>query len=121
MSEQQQKELSAARSAHAKEFIDGLGEGREAALALAVRLPGLVRNNGLGQTLAFLQSRENEENGHLSRAVSQWLSSRLQDTTDDILTVLTRSDSRFLRWATRETLAYLECLCGSPDAAAGEG
>lgn len=77
--------------------------------ALARRLPALIRSNGLGQTLAFLKSKDGEEHTWIANSLSKWVKSQLGiDSSKDLLGwIVNEADQRSYRYATQEALAYL--------------
>lgn len=86
----------------------------------AHKLPVRIMASGLGQALAFLNAKRTKKPGLqlLLDDLSDWVLSRavavnMLDTMPDgpnLLKAITESDTRFMRWATEETLAYLEWI-----------
>jgi CRISPR-associated protein Cmr5 len=83
---------------------------------LARRVPMLVLTNGLGQTLAFLQSKrkkaQNGEHTLLYRQLSVWTMGEIAVDSEekDLLSWILQTDSAAYRRATVEALAYLGWL-----------
>ena len=71
----------------------------------ARRLPSLIQINGLGQTLAFLNSKDNEAMRTAYAHLSNWVM-REANPPGDLLEAITRWTSDEYRMATSEALAY---------------
>ena len=86
----------------------------------AHKLPVRIMSSGLGQALAFLFAKQRKKKPGLKQLItdlSEWVlverikgSSITPPPTDDLLQAVMTGDSFFLRWATDETLKYLEWL-----------
>jgi CRISPR type III-B/RAMP module-associated protein Cmr5 len=87
------------------------------------KLPSRVIASGLGQAMVFLQARQDEKKKPgvklLIEGVSGWIAHmrppKGQDKNDIVQRII-QGDSDFLRWATAETLAYLQWLVRLADA-----
>lgn len=80
---------------------------------LVVGLPAMIQQCGLGQTMAFLASKERERR-HFRMALGdleEWLKRfDYAKGKDGVLKALMDGDSRNYRMATTEALAYLQWL-----------
>lgn len=105
-----------------------LGEEERSDYAIeAQKLPIRIKASGLGQALAFLAAKAKKKKkgaNLLLTHLSNWVLEKRQagwsgDASDDSLAllhaVITR-DSEFLRWATDETMGFLEWLNRFTDA-----
>ncbi len=82
---------------------------------LAKGLPAMVQVNGLGQTLAFLDSkgkRQDNEHARLAADLSRWVSKQLLGgERDDLIPWITgQASAAEYRRATAEALAFLNWL-----------
>ena len=84
--------------------------------SLVSSAPADVQINGLGQTLAFWQSKgrdkgkpKNNEHAALYNHVSTWVIQQM-DASGDLLQWITKTDSTRYRQATVEALAFLGWL-----------
>jgi len=84
--------------------------------ALVSSAPADIQTNGLGQTLAFWNSKgwekgkpKNNEHTALYTHVSRWVMQELNEN-GDLLRWITQTDSRRYRQATVEALAFLGWL-----------
>jgi CRISPR-associated protein Cmr5 len=72
----------------------------------ARRLPTLIQTNGLGQTLAFLNSKpDNQAMRQVYAHLSGWVMGQMENG-GDLLPAVTRWSSDKYRQATAEALAY---------------
>jgi len=82
----------------------------------AKKLPIRIIASGLGSALAFLKGKGYAP--ELVKDLSGWIAKQMPPTSkgtsngesDDLLGRIIHGDSDFLRWATDETLAYLQWL-----------
>ncbi len=81
---------------------------------LVRKMPSYILTNGLGQTLAFLKARgrsePDSEHEILYEQLSGWLRERLSINDDILGWIIQHADSRQYRYATMETLAFLQWL-----------
>lgn len=82
---------------------------------LAKGLPAMVQVNGLGQTLAFLDSkgkRQDNEHARLAADLSRWVSKQLlgSERNDLIPWITGQASAAEYRRATAEALAFLNWL-----------
>lgn len=102
-----QQTLEQKRARQAWSDVDGVPENVGTKYGTQARkLPALIRHNGLGQTLAFLSSKPNNQamrmvSGHLSSWVMRQMAQQ-----GSLLTAFTQWSSDQLRRATSEALAY---------------
>lgn len=81
----------------------------------AKKLPARVMAAGLGQALAFLEAKKRTP--RLLAALANWIQQRRPTTSDPRLVVrVIEGDADFLRYATAESLAYLQWLVRFADA-----
>ncbi|MCB9452448.1 MAG: type III-B CRISPR module-associated protein Cmr5 [Anaerolineaceae bacterium] len=76
----------------------------------ARRLPSMIQINGLGSTLAFLQSKgkNNQGDGHtlLYDHVGRWVTQRMTGDSQDIMNYIRDCTTDQYRRATAEAVAY---------------
>jgi CRISPR-associated protein Cmr5 len=76
----------------------------------AKKLPVRIVNSGLGAALLFLKAKKDRARA-LREALDDWISRRHAPAgTKDLVHRIQEGDSRFLRLATAESLAYLQWL-----------
>lgn len=81
----------------------------------AKKLPTRIMAAGLGQALAFLVAKNSERS--LVDALSDWIQQRRGDPSKpELLKRIIQGDADFLRFATAESLAYLQWLVRFADA-----
>jgi CRISPR-associated protein Cmr5 len=81
----------------------------------AKKLPARIMAAGLGQALAFLEAKD--KTPALLGALADWIHQRRPTTGDRRLVVrVIQGDADFLRYATAESLAYLQWLVRFADA-----
>ena len=76
----------------------------------AKKLPVRIRTAGLGQALAFVQSKQRA--GSLIAQLDDWVLRHrgLRSPEATVLTAIIKGDSSFLRLCTEEVLTYLQWL-----------
>lgn len=76
----------------------------------AKKLPTRILTSGLGQALAFLEAKR--EAPALVEALNDWIDQRRKAPTEDrrLMVRVIDGDADFLRFATAESLAYLQWL-----------
>lgn len=118
--------LEQRRARHAWERLSSIcnvPKGEEAAadyMGEAHKLPVRIMASGLGQALVFLFAKQRKSKPGLQQLIadlSQWVlvervkgSALAMPPAEDLLQAVLIGDTAFLRWATEETLAYLEWL-----------
>jgi CRISPR-associated protein Cmr5 len=83
--------------------------------SLAQKMPSYILTNGLGQSLAFLNSKAKgnptDEHGLLYEHLSKWVRPQVDPSSSQpLLQWLLENDSHAYRRATTETLAFLTWL-----------
>lgn len=104
--------LEQQRAADAWQNIESVSEGIASKYGSIVRrFPSLVQINGLGQTLAFLKSKNDQGMSALYDHISKWVIKRMVDAEgEDLLKLITGWTSDEYRRATSEALAYATWL-----------
>lgn len=79
----------------------------------AKKLPSRILTAGLGQALAFLRAKDYSP--ALLACIDDWVLTERRPTpgqnrTESLLEAILKRDAPFLRWATEETLLYLQWL-----------
>jgi len=112
-----QRSLEQQRAARAWQCVQAVKEKswKRDYLQLAKSIPAIVQVNGLGQALAFLQSKGKKgdnEHARLAADVSRWVSSQLlREARDDLIPWVTgQASAAEYRRATVEALAFLTWL-----------
>lgn len=108
------KTLEQNRAAHALDKIEKVKTSQKEYGSRARSLPAMIQTNGLGQTLAFLAAKgENDANKaetQLYNHLTGWLNLRIAKTktedAQDFLAWLVKQNSEVYRRATTEALAY---------------
>jgi CRISPR-associated protein Cmr5 len=79
--------------------------------SLARRIPALVQTNGLGQTLAFLKAKGNDNKAHqvLYDHLSDWVVGQMGWRRELLVEVVERDTAGYRR-ATAEAMAFLNWL-----------
>jgi CRISPR-associated protein Cmr5 len=111
--------LDQRRARHAWEVIQQVLKEPESARkdfgTQAKKLPARVMAAGLGQALAFLEAKD--KTPALLEALADWIHQRRPAAGDRRLVVrVIEGDADFLRYATAESLAYLQWLVRFADA-----
>lgn len=77
---------------------------------IAMKAPSLIITNGLGQTLAFLKAKGEDEHEALYHHLSEWLKKQLSIEGDLMEWLVNTATSQQYRLATMEALAFLQWL-----------
>lgn len=94
---------------------DELEESFSDYVNLVKKIPTILSNNGLGQTLAFLNSKpKNDTYKKLFKQIQQWLAERIYKwtalTTPNIIALVQNGSVDRYRWATTELLQFITWL-----------
>ena len=113
--------LDQRRARHAWEAVRRVADRGEAGDTYgreAKRLPVRIMQAGLGHSLAFLRAKGGEGNTALLKDLADWIlwkrgtadGSGARPRDDALIKAIVEGDADFLRWATEETMAYLQWL-----------
>ena len=116
--------LDQRRAEHAWRMMEAVNKSDEKPRAdytgEAHKLPVRIMASGLGQALAFLYAKRTKKPGlnQLLGDLANWvLVKRIENSfiepqpqTTDLFRAVINADTEFLRWATEETLAYLQWI-----------
>lgn len=115
--------LEQQRAAHAWDVVNAAASmpetDRKEFGTQAKKLPTRIMAAGLGQALAFLEAKDYAQ--ELRDALADWIHRRRPVPGEDpeqkrLVVRIIRGDADFLRYATAETLAYLQWLVRFADA-----
>lgn len=115
--------LDQQRAAHAWDVVNAVAskaeKDRKEFGTQAKKLPTRIMAAGLGQALAFLEAKDYAQ--ELRDALADWIHRRRPAPGDDfeqkrLVVRVIRGDADFLRYATAESLAYLQWLVRFADA-----
>lgn len=95
-----------ARASAAWRALDQVTTNQEEYGSLARRLPALIQTNGLGQTLAFLRSKDKPHFQQIYQHVSVWVLQHVSGQGDDLLEWIIGASSNSYRRAAVEAAAY---------------
>lgn len=102
-----QQTLEQQRAAHAWKKVQAVSQRQKEFRSLAMSLPADIQANGLGQTLAFLAAKKEEEHKQALAAITEWVKHRLNITESDFIQwLMTEATSEEYRRATAEAIAY---------------
>lgn len=106
------RQLSLQRAQHAYEYIDHLAPAVGTKFAnLAKNAPAAIMANGLGQSMAFWKSKNEQQYTKLVDALSRWVIKRLSlqvPANQDLLYwVINNASDMQYRHATAEAIEYL--------------
>lgn len=105
--------LDQKRAAYAWKKVQGMGDDYG---KLAKGAPALIMNNGLMQTLAYYQDKNDNHYHFLNQHIIDWLAIYMIDnkidniTFNNMMQYLLEADSPTYRKATEETLALLRWI-----------
>jgi CRISPR-associated protein Cmr5 len=121
----QQQTMEQRRAAKAWEFVNRVKEKAQKDQkdydSWVKKVPVLILTNGLGQTVAFLKSKKDEEKQLLYEHLSEWLTSEVAwspqaQQRSDLIDRLIHESSQNYRRATVEALSFLNWLKRFADA-----
>lgn len=111
-----QLSLEQKRAEAAWQAVEEIKESKSEYLSLARSAPASIQINGLGQTLSFWLAKDQKEHKSLYKNVSGWVMSRLNienpnGKSDRLMEwIVKEATSQQYRWATTETIAYLNWI-----------
>ena len=116
--------LEQERAKKAWEFVNSINSEQDEKTkkeyrSIALKMPILILTNGLGQTLAFVKSKEDNQNAHslFYGHLQGWLNSRINwDNTKELVDNIVNTNTEQYRYATSESLAFLVWLKRFADA-----
>lgn len=117
--------LDQRRARHAWEAVARAKQAKDSGKEFkgqAKKLPVRIMTAGLGHALAFLHAKGYARD--LLNALNDWVLDKRRNSSrggresrdDALMQAIIRGDSDFLRWATEETLAYLQWVVRFADA-----
>lgn len=105
--------LEQRRASKAWEFVNEVKDDIKSRYrSLALKAPVLILTNGLGQTLAFLKSKKENEHQLFYTHIQTWLieETKIYESSGDLLKKIMEGDSTKYRQATNEALAFISWI-----------
>ncbi len=94
------------RAKFAFEMVQAVSDKKDEYKSWSKKIPVLIKTNGLGQTLAFMKSRDKQETNLMLEQIQRWLVRKNELTEqDDLIKKITEIDSSIYRRWTREIIA----------------
>ncbi|NOX36048.1 MAG: type III-B CRISPR module-associated protein Cmr5 [Calditrichaeota bacterium] len=94
------------RAKFAFEMVRAVKEKKDEYKSWSKKIPVLIKSNGLGQTLAFMKSRNKPETNLMLEQIKNWLIRKNEiQPNEDVIKKITEIDSSIYRRWSRETIA----------------
>ncbi len=94
------------RAKFAFEMVRSVSQKKDEYKSWSKKIPVLIKTNGLGQTLAFMKSRDKEETNLMLGQIHTWLAKKKElGNGDDLIRKITEIDSSTYRRWSREIIA----------------
>ncbi len=94
------------RAKFAFDMVEAVTQSKDAYKSWSKKVPVLIKTNGLGQTLAFMKSRDKTETNLMLEKIKEWLVLKNEiQAEDDLLQKITEIDSATYRRWSREIIS----------------